>query len=393
MSAEQITAARGPNSVKTLSAGAAIGAMLVGAGLAIEGARGWAALLHAGTYLVSLAATATLLVALAYVTGAGWSVVFRRIPEAIGSSVAWSALVLAPAMIGIGALYHWSHADALAEDAVLAGKAPWLNVPFFLARGAGYVAIWALFAWMLRRNSVAQDRDGDLARTRANVRWSTLYIVVYGLTFVASSFDWLMSLDPHWFSTMWGVYNFAGSMVSALAVTLVAIVLMRKSGALPEVRDDHLHDLGRLLFGFTCFWAYIWFSQYMLIWYANIPEETGWFVHRAHGGWEVLFWATPIFLFVIPFFALLPRASKRSDSVLLHVSIVVLIGRWLDLYVTIQPTVSETPALGLSEIGATLLGVCVIALAIGASLRNASMVPRKDPFLEESLHHHVGHTM
>ncbi|MCZ7680352.1 MAG: hypothetical protein M5U28_16920 [Sandaracinaceae bacterium] len=393
MSAEQLTAVGGPNHVKIFSGGAAIGAVLVGAGLAIEGARGWAALLHAGTYVVTLAATAALLVSLAYVTGAGWSVVFRRVPEAIGAAAPWGALVLAPAMIGIGALYHWSHADVLAEDPILAGKAPWLNVPFFLGRTAGYVAIWALFAWILRKNSVAQDHDGDLAHTRANVRWATLYIIVYALTFAAASFDWLMSLDPHWFSTMWGVYNFAGSMVSALATTLVVLVLLRRGGALPELKDDHLHDLGRLLFGFTCFWAYIWFSQYMLIWYANIPEETEWFVHRGHGGWEVLYWAIPILLFVVPFFALLPRASKRSGSVLLQVSLVILVGRWVDLFVTIQPAVSETPALGLSEIGATLLGLCVLALAIGAGLRKASMVPRKDPFLEESLHHHVGHTM
>jgi hypothetical protein len=281
----------------------------------------------------------------------------------------------------------------MAEDHLLAGKAAWLNVPFFIARSVGYVAIWSLFAWALRKNSIAQDRDGKLAHTRANVRWATVYLVVYGLTFAASSFDWLMSLDPHWFSTMWGVYNFAGSIVSALAVTLIVLILLKRGGALPDLTAHHLHDLARLLFGFSCFWAYIWFSQYMLIWYANMPEETGWFAHRTTGGWEVLFWAIPTLLFAVPFFALLRRDAKRSEAVLLHVSVVVLVGRWIDLFVTIQPAVSETPAVGLSEIGATILGVSVVALAIGASLRNASLVPLRDPYIEESLHHHVGHTI
>lgn len=391
---EESTVAPRRHAVRWLVGIGAVGLCLLGVGLALEGARAWASLLLVGTYAVSTAAAALLVVALGYVTGAGWSTVFRRVPEAVAGMLPYGALLLVPAALGVHALYHWSHADAVADDPILAGKAAWLNVPFFLARGAAYLAIWILFVRTIRAHSVAQDRDGAVAHTRANVRWSTIYLVVYALTASAATFDWLMSLDPHWFSTMFAVYGFAGSIITALSMTIVAIVLLRRAGHLAEVTEHHLHDLGRLLFGFCCFWAYIWFSQFMLIWYANIPEETGYYVERLSHGWELLFFAVPVLLWIVPFFVLLPRSAKRSESVLLHVAIVVLVGRWLDLYVTIEPSVTEHgPVAGLSELGATLLGVAVVALGIRAALKRAPLVPRRDPYLEESLHHHVGPTM
>lgn len=393
MATERLTLSPVPHA-RMLGIGAGLGGAMVALGLVFEGARPWASMLLVGTYAVTTAAAALLLVALGYVSGAGWSVAVRRVPEAIAVTLPYGALLLAPAAFGMHALYHWSHPAVLLDDPILAGKAVWLNVPFFLGRAVVYLGIWYFFARTIRTHSLAQDRDGLLAHTKANVRWSTIYLIVYALTTSAAAFDWIMSLDAHWFSTMFSVYIFSGSIVAALALTLVVLIVLRRAGVMPEVSDSHLHDLGRLLFGFSCFWAYIWFSQYMLIWYANMSEETGWYAERTTHGWELLFWVVPVLLFAVPFFGLMRRGAKRSESVLLHVSIVVLVGRWLDLFVTIYPSVlGQGPTLGLSEVGGLVLAVCAMTLAIASVLRRAPLVPMKDPYLEESLHHHVGQTM
>ncbi|MCC6877252.1 MAG: hypothetical protein IT378_23305 [Sandaracinaceae bacterium] len=377
---------------KVLYAAAGLGVVLVGVGVALEGARPWAALLLAGHFGVSVAVGAGLLIALFYLMGAGWSVAVRRVPEAISSVLPWCALVMAGAAVGIGSLYHWVHVDP--NDHVLAAKQVWLNIPFFLGRGAVYVLVWSLMLRAIRNGSTAQDRDGHVEHTHRNVRWSAAFVVVFGLTFSAATFDWIMSLDPHWFSTMFAVHNFAGALQTAIALTAVVVVVLRRQGKLEAVKDDHLHDLGRLLFGMSCFWAYIWFCQFMLIWYANIPEETDWFVDRMINGWQVIFLLVPALLFLLPFGALMRRESKRSEGVLLLVGGVVLLGRWVELYLSITPTVSPTgPVLGASEIGATLLGGSVLILALRTALARVAVLPRKDPYVEESLAHRVGHTM
>jgi Ni/Fe-hydrogenase subunit HybB-like protein len=200
-----------------------------------------------------------------------------------------------------------------------------------------------------------------------------------------------MSLEPLWFSTMYGVYNFAGVLSGGVACTIVVAVWLRNRGTLRGIiSDDHLHDLGKLLMGFTTFWAYIWFSEYMLIWYANIPEETEHFIRRTHNLWMPLFYLNVGLNWLIPFLALLPRASKRDGSFLVKIAMIVLIGRVLDMYLLIIPTVSpSTPFAGLAPVGVTLGAIGVSIWFLGRSLGESALVPLKDPYLDESLHHHV----
>jgi hypothetical protein len=240
-----------------------------------------------------------------------------------------------------------------------------------------------------------QDQTGDPAISLRMSRVAAPGILLFALSITFAAFDWIMSIDPHWFSTMFSVHNFAGSLQAAVALTVVCVIALRRWGRFGKtVKDDHLHDLGRLLFGFSCFWAYIWFCQFMLIWYANIPEETGWFVDRLTHGWQVVFLAVPVCLFLTPFAVLMRREAKRSEGALLFAAAVVLIGRWIELYLSIVPSVSpSSPVLGASEIGGTLLGAAVLVISIRSALGRASLLPSKDPYVEESLSHHVGQTM
>ncbi|MCC7540239.1 MAG: hypothetical protein IT379_28730 [Deltaproteobacteria bacterium] len=374
-----------------LAAVAGAAALAWAVGLYIEPKRGWASLLMVAFMLLSLALGAVCFVALQHVSGARWSVPVRRVAEAIGTTLPVGAVFLLPIGLGLGTLYHWTHADG--HDPVLAAKSWWLNLPFFVGRSLVYLAVWAFLAFRLWRGSVAQDVDGDPSHTRSNVRWSVGFLLLFAPTFSAAAFDWLMSLDPHWASTMFALYQFSGAFVSGLALLLVVVVLLRRAGRLPNVGVAHLHDLGRLLFGFSSFWAYLWFCQLMLIWYANIPEETGWYLRQWHGGWGLVSIIVPVLLWVIPFFGLMRRESKRNESTLLHVAACVLVGRWLDLGLNIFAALDLPLWIGPAEVGATVLAVVALVLAVRNRLAHAPLVPKGDPRLPQGSAHHVGIAM
>jgi hypothetical protein len=216
---------------------------------------------------------------------------------------------------------------------------------------------------------------------------------VYAITFSLASADWMMALEPMWFSTMWGVYNFSGMIQAALAVVIIlGLILRSNDGPLHGVfNDEHLHDLGKLLLGFSCFWMYIWFSQYMLIWYSNIPEETSYFITRTHGPWGPIVVVSIVLNWVIPFFVLLPKPAKRSSGIMMKVAIVVLIGRWVDLYVMVFPsTLGESPVFGIWEVASICCLLGTAGLLLLRSFAAAPPLPRNDPFLSESLHYHAG---
>ncbi len=360
------------------------------AGTFIQSQLMWASILLVSFLMVSMALAGVFMIALQYLTGAGWSIVLRRISEALTG-------LLLPGLIGIAAvlifrpsLYPWT---TLAEGSHgFAGfKGSWLNHANWLIRAAIYAGIWLFFSFALRWHSRRQDIDGKFSHTRWNVALSAMFVILFALSYWLASVDWLMSLEPYWFSTMYGVYNFAGLFSGGIALTIVLAVWLKNRGTLRGIiTDDHLHDLGKLLLAFTTFWAYIWFSQYMLIWYANIPEETEHFIRRTHDLWMPLFYLNLAMNWAIPFLALLPRAGKREGRFLVKIAVIVLMGRVLDMYLLIIPTVSEsTPFDGFAPLGIILgaTGVCIFAL--GKTLGAAALVPLKDPYLEESLHHHV----
>ena len=249
--------------------------------------------------------------------------------------------------------------------------------------------LWIILSRIMVGNSRRQDIHPDKSNARINTRVSVLFLAVFAITISLAGVDWNMALEPMWFSTMWGVYQFAGVIQSTLAAIIIACVLLRKWGPLAGCfTDEHLHDLGKLLLGFSCFWMYIWFSQYMLIWYSNIPEETSYYIVRLQGPWMPIVVSTLVLNWIIPFFVLLPRVCKRSETIMLRVAIVVLIGRWVDLGVMIFPPVTgATPLFGLPEL-ASMVTLCSLGVWLFLrSFTRVASVPDNDPYLSESLHY------
>ncbi|HEX6736637.1 MAG TPA: hypothetical protein VF310_00060 [Vicinamibacteria bacterium] len=367
-----------------LAAGA--GLLAVVAGLIFSPGRTWPALLVGNVYLLSLALAGALFIAIHYLAGAGWWVVVRRVAEAMMAGLPVVALLLLALFFGRHALYPWAGAAGGEHAPLAGGKAAWLSTPFVFARMAVVLLAWVLLARALRRASLRQDQDADLGHHRRLVHVSAAFVVVFALSFSLAGVDWLMSLDPHWYSTMYAVYLFAGLLVSGIAVLTVIVLLLRRAGPLAGVvTEEHLHDLGRLVFAFSTFWAYIWLSQYLLIWYGNLPEEVTHYVRRTRGGWSVLFFLNLALNWAVPFLVLMPRAAKRHPRVLGAVCLVVLLGHWLDLYLLVGPERLASPALGPLELlvaaGYTGLFLALTARALG----QAPLLPRNDPYLAESL--------
>ena len=365
---------------------AAAGAVTLIAGLFLAPQRIWPDLLLASYLLLCLGLAGAFFVALQYATGAGWSVAFRRVPEAMAAALPLGAAGIFAVLLLRPEVYPWVHG----LEHATAFKRFWLSLPFFVARAAAYVAIWIAFTCSIVRTSRRQDRDGDLLYTRRNVKLSFVFLVLFSVTFWLASFDWIMSLEPAWYSTIFGVYNFAGLFSGGLAALILLVLWMRSAGPLRDfVNEEHLHDLGKLLFAFCTFWMYIWFSQYMLIWYANISEETAYFVRRTNGPWETLFLLNMLLNWAIPFAILLPRGTKRKPGVLAKVAMVVLAGRCLDLYLMIAPPFEGAkPAFGIWEAGLLAGTAGVFTLIFAHAVRQAPPVPVKDPCLIESLHYH-----
>jgi hypothetical protein len=347
--------------------------------------RVWPNVLLASYYLLCLGLGGIVFVAIQYVTGAGWSVGIRRVPEAMIAIILLGAVGLGLVFIAKPSMYPWV-AGPLAEASPPLRRA-WYDQTFFLARAAFYIACWLLLGFAFVRSSRRQDHDHDLARTRTSIRLSAAFLVVFGVTFWLACSDWLMSLEPDWSSTMFAVYQFAGLFLAGLAGIIVLAAMLYWLGPFSRIlTKEHVHDLGKLLFGFSTFWMYLWLFQYLLIWYVNNPEEAIYFTRRMHGGWRPLFLLNIALNWGIPFLVLLPRAPKRRIGILATVSLVILAGRWLDLYLAILPYTGEpTPTSLMWEAGLMAGAAGLFALVFFAAMRTVPIIPVGDPFLSESL--------
>jgi hypothetical protein len=338
-------------------------------------------------FFLSLALGALFFVLIQYASQGGWSIVVRRIGETVFATVPAMAALFVPLLFGLNDLYSWSVPGAAEHDALLRWKAPFLNVPFFLIRAALYFGIWSFIALLYYRGSRGQDRTGDLDVSARLRRFAGPGIIVLALTQTFASVDWIMSLAPHWYSTMFGVYFFAGSFVAFIALLSVVAVAMRRAGLLDTViTAEHLQDIGKLLFAFTVFWTYIAFSQFFLIWYGNLPEETIWYRARMEGSWMTV----SIFImaghFVVPFFYLMGRAVKRNGATLAVGGAWLLAMHFVDLYWQVMPTLHpEGVRPSVLDVAAFLaVGGCFVAAA-GWLMRRQALVPLRDPRLAESL--------
>ena len=365
-----------------------VGAVAVASGIALDPQRTWPELLLNGFYLTATALAGIVFISLQYLSGASWSAGMRRIPEAMMSALPIAAVLMLSLFFGRAWIYPGSQAGAHAAEPALAARALYLSAPFFFGRMALFVILWSVFAFLMRRTSVRQDDDPAPRHHRRMIRMSAAFTVVFAVSFSLASFDWIMTLNPHWTSTIFAIYMFAGLLVQGVAAITLAVVLLRERGYLAGVvNENHLHDLGKLLFAFSTFWAYIWVSQYLLIWYANLPEETTYYMNRTGEHWIVLFLLNVVVNWAFPFLVLLPRATKRNPSILKWVAIVILAGRWLDLYVTVMPQVMAAPDLRATDVLIAAGYAGAFFLVATRALAGVPLVPRNDPCLAESLSH------
>ncbi len=270
--------------------------------------------------------------------GSEWNIVLRRISEATMQSFPILAILFIPILFGMHDLFHWTHPEEVAKDPILAWKQGYLNVPFFIVRAVIYFAAWIILSRVLYRLSLKQDKEPDERLIVKMRQISAPGTVIFALTITFASFDWLMSLDPHWFSTIFGVYLFSGSLLAIIVFSVMVSFWLRKKGVLTNaISVEHYHDLAKMIFAFLVFWGYMQFSQYFLIWYANIPEETVWYYHRWTGNWKIITMTLVFGHFALPFIALSFRAAKRNLTWLTVVAAWVFVMHFIDLYWLVFP--------------------------------------------------------
>ncbi len=330
-------------------------------------------------------------VTLQHLVNANWSIAVRRVGELFASNMALLAILGLPIFVtmlmGNSSLYVWVDKARVASDEILRHKSPYLNIGAFMGRMIFYFAFWSLLARFFFKRSLKQDDSGSADLVTRMARVSAPGMLVFGLTLTFAAFDLLMSADAHWFSTIFGVYYFAGCVISIHATLALTLMWLQSKGRLKKtVNAHHYHDIGKMLFAFTVFWAYIGFSQFMLYWYANIPEETVFYKFRIDGDWFWMAWFLVLGHFVLPFFGLMSRHVKRSRKGLAFWAIWMLVAHYVDLYWLVMPTMkSPHISFGLVDI-ACLVGLASLFIAGAAfNARGVNLVPTKDPRLAKSL--------
>ena len=353
---------------------ATAGAAAIVVGLVVDPDRVWPNLLMNGFLAVAIALAGIVAIALQFLSGAEWNAKIRRVPEAMMAPLPAAGVVMLALFFGRERLYPWSRA---ASDAADHTHPIYFGAPMFFGRMALFIAVWTLFARLIRRTSLEQDRDEASTHGERLTRYSAAFMVVFAVSFSLASFDWLMSVVPHWSSTIFAVYWFAGVLAGGTAAITLAIVLLIEAGHFEEVAGAELrHDLGKLLFAFSTFWAYIWLSQYLLIWYGNLPEETPYYINRTSDRWIAVFLLNLALNWLIPFVVLMGRDAKRRAPVLKWVSIVMLAGRWVDLYVTVMPEMIAAPNLRLLDLAMVIGCGGAFFLTAARALERAPLIPR-----------------
>lgn len=341
-------------------------------------------------FLASIGVGSLFLVTLEYIAGAVWSTPIRRVSEFFAFSIPFLVIFALPLFFDLHDLFHWTHSEAVEADKILKGKSPYLNETFFVLRFAFFFIIWTAFYFFITKNSEKQDKSKDQLLTKRNIRLSGIFIPVFAITLSFFAIDWLMSLEPHWFSTIFGVYYFSGTMLAALAAGTFAIIMLYEKGYFSNLlRPDHFYSMGALMFVFVNFWAYIAFSQFLLIWYANIPEETFWMISRWQNGWEFVSFGLIFIHFVVPYAGLLSQSSKMDPKRLKIMSVWILFAHYLDIYWLVMPSHYNTFTFSWIEFGFPLVGIGLIILVFSWKFNRTNLIPIGDPKLKRGLDFHL----
>ncbi|MDO8835393.1 MAG: hypothetical protein Q7V01_07335 [Vicinamibacterales bacterium] len=330
---------------------------------------------------------------LQHMTGGNWGVVLRRVFEASARTLPWMALLFVPVAFGLSRLYPWTNDALVAADHILSKKQLYLNEPFFLARAAFYFAVWVGLAFFLTTWSARQDRTGDAALKQKMRALSAVGIVAYAFTMTFAAFDWGMSLDPHWFSTMYGFLFIIGQLLMGLAVAIVVARRLSAEAPMASVFNvGHWHDFGKLLFAFAMVWTYLSFSQFLIIWSANLPEEIPWYMHRTSHGWQYLAVGLIAVHFVVPFAVLLSRRTKRNSAVLARMALWLIMARFVDVFFLIGPEFHQDGlAIHWMDLAA-MVGIGGVWTSLFAAyLKSRPLLPLQDPDLAGALKATGGH--
>ncbi|MDP2188471.1 MAG: quinol:cytochrome C oxidoreductase [Sphingobacteriaceae bacterium] len=375
-----------------------IGLVAIVVGLMTDSHRFWANFLLNNWYFLGVALMGTLFLATQSVSNAGWSAGFKRIPEAMATYLPYAfagfAIIILSVLMHWNHTYHWTH-EGIADptspdfDEIIAEKVAYLNLPFMIGRVVVIFTLWYLFSRVMRRNSLAEDLQGGFKMLKRNKTISAIFLPVFAVSWAMACWDFIMSIDTHWYSTIFWVYHFAAAWVTAISIIALTVIYLRRAGYLSIVSEHHMHDLGKFMFAFSIFWTYIWLSQFLLIFYANIPEESIYYQERFEH-FKLLFWINLVINFVVPFLLFMTRGSKRNESMMILVGVLLIIGKWIDLYIGIMPgTVGSHAHIGFVEIGMFLGFLGLFTFVFTRSLTKASLVPTKHPYIKEFVTHEV----
>jgi len=363
----------------------------------VDQTRFWIVLLHNSVFFAMVTVASIFILAATSLAQGGWIVAYRRVPEAIGANM-WLfggiAVVVLLSIVyffqidGHNPIFHWVHPHG---DAILEGKKAFLNPTMFTAFTVITVVLWSYFGFKFRAISLAQDLapKGKTKLYFYNMKVAALFLVVFCLTMMSTTpWLWVMSIDAHWYSTLFSWYNFASSFVSGMAMIMLWVVYLKNQGNLKIVNKEHIHDLGKFLFAFSVFWTYLWFSQFMLIWYANIPEETTYFKVRMQGPYSIIFYANFIINFIMPILILMARPSKRNYFTVTFMAMIIVFGHWLDFFQMEMPgPLGAHWHLGWYEIGIFAGFIGLFIFAVSKSLAKHSLVTSNNPLLKETIIH------
>ncbi|HMF70336.1 MAG TPA: hypothetical protein VK616_02615 [Flavitalea sp.] len=382
-----------------------VGFFMFGTGDVHDKTRFWATLLHNSIYFMLICNASMFFICATTLAWSGWQLAFQRVSEAISAVVPVIGVIAFVIMMSIvfgghhmTHIYHWTDTEAVANDEILDGKSGFLNVKFYTIWTVLTILFWSVLGYKMRKRSRELDAkplesvEEGKKYIWKNTVWAAIFIVWFSLTVMSvTPWLWLMSIDAHWYSTMYSWYSFASTFVAGMSLIALYIVYLKNQGYLEYLNDEHLHDVGKFMFAFSVFWTYLWFSQYMLIWYANIPEETVYFKSRTKGGpYSGIFWLVLIINFLAPLLLLMKRGAKRNYTTMTFMAILIIFGHWLDFYQMIFASVAkEHVELGLYDFGVAAGFIGIIMLVVGNVLSKHSLVVRNHPFVKESIIHHT----
>jgi hypothetical protein len=352
----------------------------------------WAALYVACIFFMLISLGVLAFYAIQQVAQAGWSPVLFRVMQGITAYLPVGSVIFFVFLILCGLhfnhLFVWLDPEVVASDKLIANKAGYLNFPFWIGRAAFFLIGWNLYRYYSRKNCLAQDQSNDDSFYKKNFKMSAAFLVFFIVTESIMSWDWIMSVDPHWFSTLFGWYVFASFFVSGITVICLVTLYLKSRGYLEYVNTSHIHDLAKFMFGFSVFWTYLWFSQFMLIWYANIPEEITYFVTRIEL-YNLPFFGAVVMNFLFPVLILINTDFKRISWILVMAGVVILLGHYIDFFNMIMPgTVGDQWFIGVSEIASVLFFLGLFIYVVFTALTKVPLLPKRNPFIEESKHFH-----